>query len=84
MNGSDTKAIELKLIHGQRGATKLKCTAAITWFADTLDLWPKRGCPAPKYDVSPLESGGREGIRTLGLLVANEGKFTLRCGTTIT
>src|SRR5215469_9853036 len=34
--------------------------------------------------ISLLKSGGREGIRTLGLLVANEEKSKLRCGTTIT
>ena len=38
----------------------------------------------PKSGLSSLESGGREGIRTLGLLVANEEKSKLRCGTTIT
>jgi hypothetical protein len=31
-----------------------------------------------------LECGGREGIRTLGLLVANEEKSKLRCGVSIT
>jgi hypothetical protein len=31
-----------------------------------------------------LNFGGREGIRTLDLLVANEEKFKLRCGTTTT
>jgi hypothetical protein len=34
--------------------------------------------------VSPLESGGREGIRTPGLLVANEEKSKLRRAATIT
>jgi len=41
----------------------------------------------PKSWLSCLESGVREGIRTpglLGLLVANEGKSKIRCGTTIT
>jgi hypothetical protein len=38
----------------------------------------------PKSRLSCLESGGREGIRTPGLLVANEEKSKLRCGTTIT
>jgi hypothetical protein len=33
---------------------------------------------------SLLKSGGREGIRTLGLLVANEEKSKIRCGITIT
>jgi hypothetical protein len=37
---------------------------------------------APRSMVS--ESGGREGIRTLGLLVANEEKSKLRLGITIT
>jgi hypothetical protein len=38
----------------------------------------------PKSWLSSLESGGREGIQTPGLLVANgEGK-TLRSGATIT
>jgi len=38
----------------------------------------------PKSWLSRLESGGREGIRTPGLLVANEEKSKIRCGTTIT
>src|SRR6516225_4170086 len=36
----------------------------------------------PKSRLSCLESGGREGIRTPGLLVANEEKSKLRCGAT--
>jgi hypothetical protein len=32
----------------------------------------------------PRESGGREGIRTPGLLIANEDKSKLRRGATIT
>src|SRR6516165_3224650 len=38
----------------------------------------------PKSWLSCLESGGREGIRTPGLLVANEEKSKLRLGITIT
>ena len=38
----------------------------------------------PKSRLSRLESGGREGIRTPGLLVANEEKSKLRLGATIT
>ena len=34
--------------------------------------------------VKSFESGGREGIRTPGLLIANEEKSKIRCGTTIT
>jgi hypothetical protein len=32
----------------------------------------------------PLRFGGRDGIRTHDLLIANEEKSRLRCGTTIT
>ncbi len=35
-------------------------------------------------NVSPLKSGGREGIRTPGLLVANSGENKLRQSATIT
>jgi hypothetical protein len=38
----------------------------------------------PKSWLSSLESGGREGIRTPGLLVANEEKSKLRLGATVT
>jgi len=38
----------------------------------------------PKSWLSSLESGGREGIRTPGLLVANDGENKLRLGATIT
>jgi len=38
----------------------------------------------PKSWLSCLESGGREGIRTPGLLVANDGENKLRQGATIT
>ena len=38
----------------------------------------------PKSRLSCLESGGREGIRTPGLLVANGGENKLRQGATIT
>jgi hypothetical protein len=34
--------------------------------------------------LCPLKSGGREGIRTPGLLVANSGENELRQGATIT
>src|SRR5215472_14647822 len=37
-----------------------------------------------KSRINIGDFGGREGIRTLGLLVANEEKFKLRRGTTIT
>ncbi len=37
-----------------------------------------------KNRVSPLESGGREGIRTPGLLVANDVNQNLRRGIAIT
>jgi hypothetical protein len=40
--------------------------------------------PVVKNNVSPLKSGGREGIRTPGLLVANRGENKLRQGATIT
>ena len=40
--------------------------------------------PVFKNNVSPLKSGGREGIRTPGLLVANSGENKLRQGATIT
>jgi hypothetical protein len=33
-----------------------------------------------KHGLSLLESGGREGIRTLGLLVANEAAILIRHG----
>ena len=32
----------------------------------------------------PLRFGGRDGIRTHGLLIANEEKSKIRCGITIT
>ena len=35
---------------GQRGAPKLKCAGAITWFADRLVLWAKRGLAT--FDLS--------------------------------
>jgi len=44
--------------------------------------WPTHS--VPKNRLSRLESGGREGIRTPGLLVANEEKSKLRLGATIT
>jgi hypothetical protein len=37
-----------------------------------------------KINVSPLKSGGREGIRTPGLLIANEVNSKLRRGAAIT
>jgi hypothetical protein len=37
-----------------------------------------------KNNVSPLKSGGREGIRTPDLLIANEEKSKLRLGATVT
>ena len=40
--------------------------------------------PVFKNSVSPLKSGGREGIRTSALLVANSGENKLRQGATIT
>ena len=45
-------------------------------------VWQDFGIP--KSGLSLLESGGREGIRTPGLLVANEEKSKLRLGATIT
>ena len=70
----DMSTIRFREVGPQRSAPKLECTAAITWFVDTLVSWPKRGSPASKYQASPLECGGRGGIRTPGLLIANEGK----------
>jgi len=80
----DMSTIRFREVGPQRSAPKLECTAAITWFVDTLVSWPKRGSPASKYQASPLECGGRGGIRTPGLLIANDGENKLRCGVSIT
>ena len=41
--------------------------------------WQNEQDPVSKNNVSPLKSGGREGIRTPGLLIANEeSKFISR------
>ncbi len=40
--------------------------------------------PVFKNNVSSLKSGGREGIRTPGLLIANSGENKLRQSATIT
>src|SRR6267143_5306044 len=45
-------------------------------------VWQDFGIP--KSRLSSLKSGGREGIRTPGLLVANSGENKLRQGATIT
>ena len=66
---------------GQRGAPILKCAASSTWSPARVE---NEDHVLSKYDVSPLESGGREGIRTPGLLVANDGENKLRQGATIT
>ena len=52
--------------------------------AITLVNWQNEKHLVFKSNVSPLKSGGREGIRTPGLLVANRGKNKLRQGATIT
>ena len=66
---------------GQRGAPILKCAASSTWSPARVE---NEDHVLSKYDVSPLESGGREGIRTPGLLVANEEKSKIRHGAAIT
>ena len=50
----------------------------------SLVSWQNEQHPVSKNNVSPLKSGGREGIRTPGLLVANSGENKLRQGATIT
>jgi hypothetical protein len=52
---------------GQRGAPNLRCTATITWSPARIE---NKDHVLSKYDVSPLECGGRGGIRTPGLLFA--------------
>jgi hypothetical protein len=44
----------------------------------------KSGCSHDARSKSPLKDGGREGIRTPGLLIANSGENKLRQGATIT
>jgi hypothetical protein len=50
----------------------------------SLVSWQNEQHPVSKNNVSPLKSGGREGIRTPGLLVANEEKSEIRHGAAIT
>jgi hypothetical protein len=69
---------------GQRGAPKLKCTASITSLSGTRFRWKKEDRLLSKYVASPLECGGRGGIRTHGLLIANEGNKFIRRGVAIT
>jgi len=46
--------------------------------------WQNENHPVFKNSVSPLKSGGREGIRTPGLLVANDVNSKLRRDAAIT
>jgi hypothetical protein len=46
--------------------------------------WNNSNVTIPESWLSLLKSGGREGIRTLGLLVANEAKSKLRHGVATT
>jgi hypothetical protein len=49
----------------------------------SLVSWQNEQHPVSKNNVSPLKSGGREGIRTPGLLIANEEILKLRRVATI-
>ena len=69
---------------GQRGTRKIRCTASITSLSGTRFRRKKEDRRLSKYVASPLECGGRGGIRTPGLLIANEEIKTLRCGATTT
>ncbi len=53
-------------------------------FPSALVSWQNEQHPVSKNNVGPLKSGGREGIRTPGLLIANSGENKLREGATIT
>ena len=44
----------------------------------------KRQARKRLYVLETVRFGGRDGIRTHDLLIANEGKSKIRCGTTIT
>ena len=46
--------------------------------------WQDEHHPVFKNSASPLKFGGREGIRTPGLLVANEANLKLRRDAAIT
>ena len=50
----------------------------------TLVVWPRGSSAFQIWCKAFLECGGRGGIRTPGLPIANEEKSNIRCGTTIT
>src|SRR5467141_365125 len=70
----------------QRSATSREASAAgrLRPNAQTGQVSTTTIHPVFKNNVSRLKDGGREGIRTPGLLIANDGENKLRQGATIT
>ena len=78
------KQREWRLAMGRKSRNRLYAARPPAGIGEGLKWKTWQTFAIPKSRLSCLESGGREGIRTPGLLVANSGENKLSQGATIT